>query len=136
MTESTYTVPALRDTANGLRTRATAHFTAEEIKARALVEKAQQEADAIIAAARREAEALMASADEIDAHADRLVHERETGHQQGVIPCSLCGLPMVHDGLGWKHQDPYAKCTASADVPVASGVSETGPMPQQDGGDA
>lgn len=124
--EHEYTVPALADTAERLRTDATTLVAEAEIHARQLVEEARRRAEQMRAAAARLA---------VLAEQERATAEAAPAGEQA---CGRCGHPLVHDGLGWKHLDPYAPC--SPGQPVAGGgqyPAETGPMAaaEQDGGE-
>src|SRR5690348_6692019 len=92
---SEYTVPALRDTANGLRAKAAALIAAKDIEARQITEDA-----------RRDAEEMRASAAAIDALADG--QELKQAAPQPVGPCATCGQPLVRDELGNAHADRAA----------------------------
>lgn len=95
-----YTVPALRDTANELRSKAAAHYAAEEIKARQIMETARRDADAMCeAAAEIDADA---DAKEAAAKEARQPHGQESG-MTPIGPCQACGQPLVRDQLGNAH---------------------------------
>lgn len=123
-----YTVPALRDTANGLRSKAAAHFAAKQIEAQKLNEEARQ----IVEGARRDADAMCASAAEIDAVADSQELRQQAAGPAPVpalyAACVNCGNPIVMDELGWRHPpENTGLCTDPAPPPqdVAGPAADT-----------
>lgn len=90
-----YTVPALREAVEKLRSDATA-----------LLNDANIEATKHVQAAERKAAKMRASADRIAAVADsEELAQRQAARQEQPVPCQSCGGPLVRDELGWRHME-------------------------------